>query len=245
MNIACWSGPRNLSTAMMYAFGARADCDVWDEPFYAAYLSRTGLDHPMRQEILAAGETDPKSIARRCAEPARSGRPHVYQKHMSHHMLEGFDQGWFDAVTHVFLIRHPARVLASYAQKRENPTLADIGFVQQAAIFDAVRARGLETVVIDSNDIRQAPETMLRVLCGAIDLTFDPAMVSWPEGGHPDDGVWAAHWYHAVHRSTGFAGPEGPLPALESAMQRICDAAHPHYDRLKSLALPRPAEPSA
>lgn len=245
MNIAMWSGPRNLSTAMMYAFGARADCAVWDEPFYAAYLAMTGLEHPMQEAIIAAGEPDPARVAERCAAPAPSGRPHFYQKHMTHHMIEGVPRDWFDQVQHVFLIRHPARVLASYAAKRENPTLADIGFVQQAEIFDAVRAAGLPAIVIDSHDIRQAPQAMLSALCDALGLPFDPAMLSWPAGGHRDDGVWAAHWYDAVHRSTGFAGPEGAMPAVPEALTSVYDAALEPYQRLQALALACPAEAQA
>lgn len=237
MNIAMWSGPRNLSTAMMYAFGGRSDCDVWDEPFYAAYLDRTGLDHPMRGEIIAAGESDPARVAARCAGPAPDGAPHFYQKHMSQHMIPGVPRDWFNAVTHVFLIRHPARVLASYDRKRESPTLDDIGFRQQAEIFDEVRALGGAAVVIDSHDIRAAPDPVLRSLCDAIGLAFDPAMLHWSAGGHPRDGVWAAHWYDAVHRSTGFAGAEGPLPELSDALQEVCDAALPFYRHLAPQAI--------
>lgn len=235
INIAVWSGPRNLSTAMMYAFGARADCSVWDEPFYAAYLGLTGLDHPMGDAILADGITDPTEVAARCAAPPPSNRPYFYQKHMTHHMVAGVDRSWFDAVRHVFLIRHPARVLASYAQKRQSPTLDDIGFRQQAEIFAAVQDRA--PVVIDSHDIRAAPAAMLRALCDALQIPYDPAMTSWPAGGHPDDGIWAAHWYDAVHRSTGFAGPEGPLPTLPDDLQQICNAAMPYYDTLKTAAI--------
>ena len=237
MRIACWSGPRNLSTAMMYAFGARSDCAVMDEPYYAAYLAATGADHPMRDAILAAHEIDPDAIAATCAAPPPAGRAHVYQKHMTHHVLPGFDRSWFDAVRHVFLIRHPARVLASYAAKRENPTLEDIGFVQQAEICAAVERSGQPVIVIDSTDIRAAPEAMLRRLCDALGIGFEPGMLSWPEGGHPADGIWAAHWYDAVHRSTGFAGAEGPLPDLPDDLLPVRDAALPHYARLRDLAL--------
>ncbi len=237
MNIAVWSGPRNLSTALMYAFGARADCAVWDEPFYAAYLHQSGLEHPMRAEILDAYETDPAKVARRCAAPAPDGRAVFYQKHMSQHMLDGFDEGWFAHVAHVFLIRHPARVLASYHAKRENPTLEDIGFVQQARIFETVKALGLAAHVIDSADIRRAPAPMLRALCDALGLGFDPAMLSWPAGGHPDDGPWAAHWYDAVHRSTGFAGPEGPVPPVPETLRAIHDAALVPYTLLRTHTL--------
>lgn len=235
LNIAMWSGPRNLSTAMMYAFGARADCTVWDEPFYAAYLRLTGLDHPMRDAIIATGEPDPARVAARCAAPA--DRPLFYQKHMTHHMVPGVPRDWFTEVAHVFLIRHPARVLASYDRKRERATLDDIGFRQQAEIFDTVRAQGLPATVIDSADIRDAPEPMLRALCAALGEAYDPAMTRWPAGGHPDDGVWASHWYDAVHRSTGFAGPEGPLPVLGRALAGVCAEALPYYDRMRAEAL--------
>ncbi len=237
MHIACWSGPRNLSTAMMYAFGARDDCGVWDEPFYAAYLAETGLEHPMGPAILAAGETDPEAVGARCAAPDPDGHRHFYQKHMTHHMVWGLEHGWVDAVTHVFLIRHPARVLASYAKKRESPVLADIGVVKQAEIFDMVCARGHRPVVVDSADIREAPEVMIPALCDAIGLRFDPAMLSWPAGGHASDGVWAAHWYGAVHASTGFAGPEGDLPVLPPDLDSVCEAALPYYDRLRAHVL--------
>lgn len=238
MNIACWSGPRNLSTALMYAFGARGDCGVWDEPFYASYLARTGIDHPMRDQIIAAGQTDPVEVARRCATPAPRGQAHHYLKLMTQHHLPGDSLDWGGAAVHVFLIRHPARVLASYAAKRENPSLADIGFVRQAEIHDEVRARGWPCVVIDSVDIRRAPELALRALCAAIGLAFDPAMLCWPAGGHPDDGVWAPHWYDAVHRSTGFAAAEGPLPPVAPALSEVHAAALPHYLRLRAETLP-------
>lgn len=237
MNIAMWSGPRNLSTALMYSFGARRDFDAWDEPFYAAYLQRTGLAHPMRDAIIAGGEPDADRVALACAAPAPNGAPHLYQKHMSHHMLPGITRNWFAAVTHVFLVRHPARVLASYDRKREAVTLDDIGFRQQAEIFAEVRNAGAPVVVIDSADIRRAPEAMLRRLCAAIGLDFDPAMLHWPAGGHARDGVWAAHWYDAVHRSTGFAGPEGALPDLPPTLEAVRDAALPYYEALRAHAL--------
>jgi len=237
MRIAMWSGPRNLSTAMMYAFGARADCAVWDEPFYAAYLAATGIEHPMRSEIMSAGETDPECVAKRCAGPVPAGKRHFYQKHMAHHMVDGFPRDWLAGVVNVFLIRHPARVIASYANKREHPTLADIGFQQQADLFSTLADSGATPVVIDSMDILANPEQALRALCGAISLPFDPAMLSWPRGGHMDDGVWASHWYGAAHDSTGFARSEGKLPQLEGPYAALADRALPFYGTLKDQAL--------
>lgn len=231
MKIAMWSGPRNLSTAMMYAFGNRRDFAAWDEPFYAGYLARGGSDHPMREEIIAAHDSDAASVAQQCAGPVPDGKPHWYQKHMSLHM-EGFPLDWAATCVNVHLIRHPARVIASYSAKRENPTLADIGFVQQAEFFDRFPGP-----VIDSADVRRDPEGMLRKLCEAIDLEFDPAMLAWEAGPRPYDGIWASHWYGVVHGSTGFAGAEGPLPELTGDAAALCDAALPYYEKLAKLKL--------
>lgn len=233
MRIAMWSGPRNLSTAMMYAFGARSDFAVVDEPFYAAYLALTGLDHPMRDDILASQPNDPSQVISNLLGPVPQDRPHFYQKHMSQHMIDGVPRDWISEVTNVFLIRHPARVAASFAAKYENPSLTDIGFVQQAELYDQLIASGAKPVVIDSHDIRENPEMMLRRLCAAINLPWDPAMLSWSAGGHPDDGVWASHWYGAVHRSTGFADPEGELPGVTGALADLAQAAMPAYEKLK------------
>ncbi len=231
--IAMWSGPRNLSTAMMYSFAARGDCTVWDEPFYAAYLEATGIEHPMREAIIAAHEPDPDVVAATCKGPVPHGNRIFYQKHMTLHMIPEFDRRWMRSCTNVFLIRHPARVVASYAKKREGAVLADIGFVQQADLFDEVAAwSGAVPVVIDSDDIRADPEGMLQKLCLAIDVPFSRKMLRWPSGGNVADGVWAPHWYAAVHRSTGFDGAEGPLPDLGGAYADLAAQAMPFYERL-------------
>lgn len=232
MKIAMWSGPRNLSTAMMYAFGARRDFAVWDEPFYGAFLAATGIDHPMRDDVLATEETDPARVADRCKGPIPNGKPHFYMKHMPHHMVPGFPYDWADDCVNVHLIRHPARVIASYTAKREEVTLDDIGFRQQVDVFDRVGG-----IVIDSFDIRANPLTALRKLCSEIGLPFDDAMLSWPSGGHAADGIWAAHWYGAVHRSTGFAGPEGPLPELTGAAAELAAEAMESYRALEARKL--------
>ncbi len=238
MKIAMWSGPRNLSTALMYAFAARPDCAVWDEPFYAAYLRETGIDHPMRDAIIAANEVDAERISAACAGAAPGDKTLFYQKHMTLHMLPGFGRSFMRACENVFLIRHPARVVASYAKKREGPTLADIGFTQQAALFDEVAGwMGRPPLVIDSADIRANPLEKLTKLCGALGVPFMEQMLHWPAGPKPFDGVWAPHWYGAVHRSTGFEDPEGPLPDLPPDYARLAEAALPYYDRLRAFAL--------
>lgn len=237
LRIAMWSGPRNLSTALMYAFAARGDTAVWDEPFYAAYLAATGIVHPMRAEVIAAGQTDPRAVAAACAGPVPAGRRVFYQKHMCQHMIAGFPRDFMAACTNVFLIRHPARVIASYTAKRENPVAADLGFALQSELFDAAKAVQGPVPVVDTTALRADPAGVLRRLCVAVGLDFRPAMLAWPAGGHSSDGVWAAHWYGAVHRSTGFDAPEGPLPQVPEALRPLLDEALPHYERLRREAL--------
>ena len=237
MRIAMWSGPRNLSTAMMYAFGARGDCAVVDEPFYAAYLTKTGLQHPMRDKIIASQPVEPDEVVAGLRGPIPFGKQHFYQKHMTQHMIDGVPRDWMKDVVNVFLIRHPARVVASFSAKYDRPVLSDLGFTQQGELFDHVTALGGEPVVIDSADIRRNPEGMLRKLCDAIGLDWDPAMLSWPEGGHAQDGVWAAHWYGAVHRSNRFAPAEGDLPELTEEQAKLATQAMPVYETLKAIAL--------
>lgn len=232
MKIAMWSGPRNLSTAMMYAFGNRADFSVWDEPFYAPYLAATGIDHPMRAEILATHETDPQIVASRCSGTIPDGKPHFYMKHMPHHMIADFPLGWAQDCVNIHLIRHPVRVIASYAAKRDQTTMEDIGFEAQTRLYDK-----LGGIVIDSHDIRKNPEKMLQKLCDAIGLPFDRAMLSWAAGPRAEDGIWAKHWYNAVHQSTGFAGAEGPLPNIGSDHWDLLSKALPHYNAMAERKL--------
>ncbi len=227
MRIAMWSGPRNLSTAMMYSFAARGDCAVWDEPFYAPYLETTGLIHPMADEIRDAHDTDPDRVAARCTGEIPGGKGHFYLKLMTHHMLPAYPMDWTSGYAHVHLIRHPARVIASYSAKRENPALEDLGYPQHLALY-----RRLGGVVVDSDDIRANPGAALDKLCSAIGLEFTDRMLSWPAGPRPEDGVWARHWYNAVHASTGFAAADGPLPELSEEYSGLLSQAEPLYREL-------------
>ncbi len=233
--IAMWSGPRNLSTAMMYAFAARGDCAVVDEPFYGAYLKATGIDHPMKEAVIAAQDTDPLAVGRALLGPVPQGQSLYYQKHMTLHMIPAFDRGFMRGLTNVFLIRHPARVVASYAKKREALTLADLGFVQQADLFDEVANwLGHAPLVIDSGDIRADPGKALANLCADLGIPFTARMLHWPAGPKPYDGVWASHWYAAVHSSSGFEDPEGPLPELSGHFAILAAQALPYYERLRT-----------
>lgn len=238
VRICMWSGPRNISTAMMRSFENRPDCAVSDEPFYAAYLAATGLDHPMRDEVLASQPTDWREVAARLAGPTPGGAAVWYQKHMTHHMLDGFGLDWADGAVNAFLIRDPARVLASYVVKRGEVTLADIGVERQRALFEREADRlGAPPPVVEGRDVLADPAGTLGRLCAALGIAFDPAMLAWPAGPRASDGVWAPAWYDAVERSTGFGPPpdETAPPALTDDLRRIADAARPHYERLAAF----------
>lgn len=240
LRIAMWSGPRNISTAMMRAFENRPDTAVADEPFYAAYLAATGLDHPMRDEVLASQPTDWGAVIQSLTGEAPGARPVFYQKHMTHHMLPGVDLAWTAACRNAFLIRDPARVLASYSVKRGEVTLADIGVERQGELFDREADRlGRAPPVIEGRDILADPPGALSALCAALDLPFDPAMLAWPAGRRDSDGVWAPAWYDAVERSTGFGPPpdEDAPPALSDNLRRTADQARPYYERLAAFRL--------
>jgi hypothetical protein len=232
-NIAMWSGPRNISTAMMYSFGNRRDCFAWDEPFYGFELKASGRDHPMRDEIIAANECDWTALVAKCLSAPPEGKRVFYQKHMTHHMIEGFDRAWIAGLTNAFLIRSPEHVLASYAKKWGAVSLGAIGFIEQAEIFDLVADRlGQAPPVVDAEDILADPRAMLIRLCAACGIAFDEAMLSWPKGPKRFDGVWAPHWYNAVWQSTGFDKPASEPPDLPDKLKAIADAAHPYYERL-------------
>ena len=238
VRIAMWSGPRNLSTAMMRSFGNRPDCAVSDEPFYGPYLLLTGLDHPMRKEILEHHEKDWRKVDQALAGPPPGGKRLWYQKHMTHHMLPEIGRSFMRTCRHAFLIRHPARVLSSYAQKREAVKFDDIGFRQQETLFnEAASIAGEAPPVVDADAILADPKRVLGVLCAALKVPFSETMLSWPPGPRDSDGIWAPHWYDAVNRSTGF-GPARPTPRLDDThLRKLEERAMPIYDRLAAHAL--------
>jgi len=240
IRIAMWSGPRNISTAMMRAWGNRADAAVIDEPFYAYYLERTGKKHPGAAEIIAQGETDWLKVAARLStEPIPSGKRVFFQKQMTHHLQPEIDREWIVDVTNCFLIRDPREVILSYIKKNDDPALEDLGFVQQCQIFDFVRERtGSVPPVIDADDVLKNPERILRLLCEAVGVEFDKAMLSWPVGLRETDGAWAKHWYDAVARSTSFEPykpREGNVPNSLRDIYEQCRRCYEdlHKHRLK------------
>ena len=238
IRIAMWSGPRNISTAMMRSFGARGDCAVSDEPFYGAFLETSGEKHPLAAETIADMDCDWHSVAHTMSGEAPGGAPIWYQKHMPHHMVGPIDIRDLSGHRHAFLIRAPERVVASYRNKNELREAEMLGFAKLRRYFEIERARsGGVPPVVDSDDILADPEGVLKRLCHALGIGWNPAMLSWTEGPHPEDGVWGAHWYDKVNASTGFGDPPGPLPELEGDYARVADECREDYEALKRYAL--------
>jgi hypothetical protein len=239
LRLAMWSGPRNISTAMMRAWENRGDCAVSDEPLYAAYLAATGLDHPGRDEVIAAGDTDFERVATALSEgPCPGGQPIWYQKHMTHHLLPGHDTAWVGRLVNVFLIRDPAEVVESYLKSRATVAPPDIGLLQQAALFDQVADTiGDAPPVIDADDFLRAPGPYLQALCRQLGIAFTERMLAWPPGRRASDGIWAPYWYDAVWRSTGFEPWRARSPQLSGQALGVADACRPAYEKLRSHRL--------
>ena len=234
LRIAMWSGPRNISTAMMRAWGNRPDTFVCDEPFYAFFLRKTGRNDPGRDEVMENGEMDWRKVVAQLTGPVPGGKAIYYQKHMTHHLVSEIDRGWLKGVTNCFLIRDPAEVLASYIKKKSDPTLEDIGFVQQEEIFDWVcQETNTLPPVIDARDVLENPKGILTRLCESIGVPFTDAMLSWPAGLRDTDGIWAKYWYPEVATSTGFRQPaERKTAVVPEQLKSIHAAARACYERL-------------
>jgi hypothetical protein len=228
VRIAMWSGPRNISTAMMRAWENRPGCVVVDEPFYAYYLHRTGLDHPGRDDVLRSQPTDWRVVAHEMTSGALPDGVSVqYQKHMAHHLLAEVDRSALAGLRHTFLIRDPAQVLVSYAKVRGQPTLEDLGLPQQVELYERFGGP-----VLDAADVLRDPEGMLRRLCDTLGVPFEAAMLSWPAGPRDSDGVWARHWYAKVWESTGFAPYQPSREPVPDRLRSLLDRCRPYYETL-------------
>ena len=236
IRIAMWSGPRNISTAMMRSWENRPDCTVVDEPFYACYLHETGLPHPGRVTIVASQSTDRAEVIRQLSEQTVT-TPIFYQKHMTKHMPPGMDMGWCAAMLHCFLIRDPAEVVASYLKKMPSVDEHDIGIARQAELFREISAiTGKPPCVIDAADVLRDPGATLASLCESLGVDYLPeAMLSWPPGRRESDGVWARHWYGNVEKSTGFKRYHRTVPEVPDKYQALCAGAQTDYEWLSGF----------
>jgi hypothetical protein len=235
--IAMWSGPRNVSTALMRSWENRADAFVTDEPFYAFYLANTDVDHPGREEIIANQSTDWTEVVNDCTSRIAADATVHYQKHMTQHMLDIISLDWLDRVNNIFLLRSPAEVVSSFSKVMPNLTPSDLGFEQQHRLYLHVKNHiDSNPLIINSKDLLLDPETVLTAICDRCGISFDKRMLSWPAGTRISDGIWAKHWYDNVERSTGFAPYRERSVNLDDAQQAIVDRCEPYYTELQQRA---------
>lgn len=233
VRLAMWSGPRNISTAMMRSWGNRRDAVVCDEPLYAYFLKATGKPHPMADEIIAHHESDWQRVVEWLTGPLPEGRTLFYQKHMTHHLLPEIDRSWLMRVTNCFLIRDPAEMLTSYLRKMPDPVLEDTGYPQQVEIFDYVRSRtGTTPPVVDTRDFLQNPRRWLGLLCDALGLDFQESMLAWEPGFRDTDGIWASYWYTEVPTSTGFRPYVPKRESVPDEFRTLADQCQSLYQQL-------------
>jgi hypothetical protein len=228
-----WSGPRNISTAMMRAWGNRPDTFVCDEPLYAHYLLKTGVNHPGAAEVIRSQENDWRKVATWLTGGVPDGKAIFYQKHMTHHLLPEIERGWLDRLSHAFLIREPREVVASFVKVAGEPRLKDTGLPQQLEIFELVSRRtGRPPPVVDARDVLQDPPRLLRLLCASLDVEFTEAMLSWPPGPRDTDGIWDKHWYESVWKTTSFQPYWPKNVSVPPQLAGLLDEAEPIYRRL-------------
>jgi hypothetical protein len=234
------SGPRNISTALMYSFRSRDDCTVFDEPLYGHYLRVTGIEHPGREEILASVETDgARAIRNLILGPYPT--PVVFLKSMGHHTVGlGLDLSFLDEVTNVFLIREPAEMLTSLAKNLPDATVEMTGLPQQVELLDRIVASGGDPIVVDSRRVLEDPGVVLRALCGRIGIPWDPAMLSWPPGPKPEDGVWGRWWYRRLWETTGFEPYRPKEEPVPDRLHGVLAECRRHYAHLSRYALGPP-----
>lgn len=228
------SGPRNISTALMYSFAQRSDTVVADEPFYGVYLSRSGVDHPGADEILRALPSDENAVRTQLTAPRE--KPVLFVKNMAHHM-EILDQPLIAGAKNIFLIRDPLRILLSYSAVMPRPTLRDMGIAYQHALFENLREKGEDPLVLDSGELLKDPPAVLSGLCKRYGLAFEQRMVHWPAGPKPYDGVWAPYWYVNAHKSTGFAPSPAPSRPLPPRLNGLYQEARHFYEKLRAFSL--------
>ena len=237
LRIAAWSGPRNISTAMMRSWENRKDTCVVDEPLYAHYLRETGLDHPGRDEVLEHHDANWEAVVEQLIGPCENSV--FYQKHMTHHLLPNISRDWLCDVEHLFLIREPREMLTSLMKQIPHPTLEDTGLPQQVELLGELKAIGKIPLVLDSKDILQYPESMLSITCVKLGVDFDESMLNWPSGPRKSDGVWAPHWYASVEASTSFAKWKPKEERIPAHLESLCLECEALYSVLKEEKLER------
>ncbi|SRR6056297_134176 len=236
IRINLWSGPRNISTAMMYSFAQRSDTQVVDEPFYGYYLVNTNADeyHPGAEEVIRSMETDGEKVIDWIL--GKYPKPVVFFKQMTHH-LDGLDRSFMEGMVHILLTRDPREMLPTFANKIQKPGKKDVGYLDQIRLYETLEENGHPPVVLDSKQVLMSPRTTLEKLCSAIGISFDEAMLSWEKGARPEDGVWAKHWYHNLHESTGFKPYQPKTEPFPEELKPLLEECMPIYERLRDLSI--------
>lgn len=231
-----WSGPRNISTAMMRSWENRSDCEVIDEPFYAFYLKQTQSPHPCFDEVLASQSCIYEDVVKQLTDIQTT--PVQYQKHMTHHMLDDVDLKWTKHLQHCFLIRDPHEIVNSYTNSRGICSALDIGIIRQAQLYKEISAITEQDIpVMDSNAVLSDPRLMITKMCEALSIEFSENMLSWPQGPRKSDGVWAKHWYHSVELSKGFAKVKTKSFELTKSQLEVVEQVMPYYNELKEHSI--------
>ena len=233
IRIAMWSGPRNISTALMRSFENRADTTVMDEPFYGYYLKTTKFDHPMKEQVLASQNINWDNVVDLCSNKIFKGYLIIYQKHMSHHLMMDNDLSWLNNMKNCILIRNPKYVINSYIKKYNIEDVNQLGYIQQLRIVSYIKKYNFEDpVILDASDILDNPKRALKKICKKLDISFTNQMLYWPKGSRETDGVWAKHWYKNVINSTGFIKPKEKKINIDRQLYDIYKKCMKHYEVL-------------
>lgn len=236
LRLSMWSGPRNVSTALMYAFRERSDTEVVDEPLYGHYLKTSGAEHPGREEVMAQMDCDGARVVREVILAPCEDKPVRFFKNMAHH-LRGLDWSFIDRITNLLLTRDPREMLPSLARRISSPTLRDTALEEQVELLERINKAGQEPVVLDARELLLDPKGVLRRACEKLGLPFKPAMLHWPPGPKPEDGVWAKYWYDSVHASTGFEPYRPKTAPFPEQLRPLLEACRPLYERLYAHAI--------
>lgn len=229
------SGPRNVSTALMYSFAQRSDTTVQDEPFYAYYLKKTGLLHPGKKRILDTMSSDIDFITDRLIRQ-NHGAKIIFLKNMAHHHVD-IPKEFMQSVKSIFLVRRPDELIASFSKVIKDPTMDDIGVKKSWELFNELKEMGQDPAIIDSGELLKDPEMMLGKMCAVLKIKFDQNMLSWPAGKRKEDGVWAKYWYSQVHKTTGFVNSEPKKVEVPEESQTLCDEAMGYYEQLYARSI--------
>lgn len=234
--VCLWSGPRNISTALMYSFAQRNDTKVYDEPLYAHYLSNTEADeyHPGAEDVLTTLENDGNKVIEMMMGSHDTSV--VFFKNMTHHLLD-LDKAFMKDVINVILTRDPLEMLPSFDAVIENPSMRDVGYELHMDLLDYFEKRGIEPIVLDSKNVLLNPEGVLNVLCDRIGIPFKNEMLKWEPGARLEDGVWAEYWYSSVHKSTHFSTYKPKIAPFPKQLVPLLEECNKHYERLSKLSI--------